>query len=75
MDSLDYEKENSKAVRVLMILSEAIKFNNYFTIEELTDLYGVSKKTIVRDFFFIKQHAEFVKIRKNQNGKHEIRLL
>ena len=68
----DNEKENSKAIRVLMILSEAIKFGNYFTIKELTDLYGLSRKTIERDFKFIKEHAEFVEMEVSKEGKQII---
>ena len=75
MDKVDYEKENSKAVRVLMILSEALKFNNYFKVEELAELYEMNKKTIKRDFAFIEEHGEFVEMKKNEKGQYEIKLL
>ncbi len=75
MNSVDHERENSKVVRVLMILSEALKFNNYFRVEELAELYEVSKTTIKRDFAFIEEHGEFVQMKKNEKGQYEIKLL
>ena len=68
------DKNNSAMIRVLMILSEAIGFGNYFTVRELVDVFGVSETMVLRYFQFIKEHAEFVEMEVSQDGKRVIRL-
>ena len=68
------DKNNAAAIRVLMILSEAIGFGNYFTVGELADLFGVRETMVLRYFRFIKEHAEFVEMEVSQDGKQVIKL-
>ena len=68
------DKNNAAMIRVLMILSEAIGFGNYFTVGELADVLGINKMIVLRYFRFIKEHAEFVEMEVSQDGKQVIKL-
>ena len=68
------DKNNAAVIRVLMILSEAIGFGNYFTVGELADVFGVREATVLKYFRFIKEHAEFVEMQVSQDGKQVIKL-